>query len=93
MAAARKRHDGFTDCFVGLPMVDCRLWQHLFRDAGCHIYDEDSDAVVAGSGLVMIHTKDGGKRTIRLRNGKVVTLFLNPLQTLLLDAETGEVVL
>lgn len=93
VAAARKNHDGFTDCFVALPMTDCRLWQHLFRDAGCHIYDEDSDAVVAGSGLVMIHTKDGGLRNIRLRNGRTVSLSLKPMQTLLLDAETGEVVL
>ncbi|MBR5664664.1 MAG: hypothetical protein IKX13_02810, partial [Bacteroidales bacterium] len=61
--------------------------------AGCHIYDDAGDAVIAGSGLLMIHTAAGGERTIRLRNGRKVKVMLQPKQTLLLDAESGEKVL
>ena len=93
IAGASLRHDTHTDYFFALPLMDKALWRQLFRETGCHIYDDAGDAVIAGSGLIMVHTADGGERTIRLRNGREVRVELQPKQTLLLDAESGEVVL
>ena len=93
IAGASLRHDTHTDYFFALPLMDKALWRQLFRKTGCHIYDDAGDAVIAGSGLIMVHTADGGERTIRLRNGREVRVELQPKQTLLLDAESGEVVL
>lgn len=91
VAAARVVRNQSTDYFFALPLMTSGLWQQLFRLAGCHIYDTEGDAVLAGSGLLMVHTAEGGERTLRLRNGKEVQLRMQPKQTLLLDAETGEV--
>ena len=91
VAAARIVRDSVTDYFFALPLMTAGLWRQLFRQAGCHIYDTEGDAVIAGSGLLMIHTAEGGERTLHLRNGKEVRLRLQPKQTLLLDAETGVV--
>ena len=93
VAAAVVRHRTHNDYFFALPLMTNGLWMQLLRDAGCHIYDDAGDAVIAGSGLLMIHTASGGERTIRLRNGREVKVMLQPKQTLLLDAESGEKVL
>ena len=93
VAAAVVRHRTHNDYFFALPLMTNGLWMQLLRDAGCHIYDDAGDAVIAGSGLLMIHTAAGGERTIRLRNGREVKVMLQPKQTLLLDAESGETVL
>jgi hypothetical protein len=93
VAAAVVRHRTHNDYFFALPLMTNGLWMQLLRDAGCHIYDDAGDAVIAGSGLLMIHTASGGERTIRLRNGREVKVMLQPKQTLLLDSESGEKVL
>jgi hypothetical protein len=48
------------------------------------------DFIYAHSNLIMIHSKDGGLRTINLRNGTAVNLNIPPLSTLLLDADSGK---
>ncbi len=93
VAAACRVQEQSTDYFFSLPLMTSGLWQQLFRRAGCHIYDESGDAVIAGSGLLMIHTAEGGVRSIRLRNGRQVEVQLRPMQTLLLDADSGELIL
>jgi len=80
-----------TDYFFTLPLLSGGLWRNLFEKAGCHIYDRDGDAVFAGSGMIMIHTKDGGPRIITLRSGRTVSFEMSPMETLLIDAESGEV--
>jgi len=93
VAAAVARHRRHNDYFFALPLMTNGLWMQLLRESGCHIYDESGDAVIAGSGLLMVHTAEGGERIIRLRNGLEVKVMLQPKQTLLLDAESGETVL
>ena len=93
VAAACRKQAAATDYFFSLPLMTDGLWMQLFRRIGCHIYDDAGDAVIAGSGLLMIHTAQGGTREITLRNGKKINLELQPKQTILLDAETGETVL
>ena len=91
VAAASKLSPDCRDIFFSLPPLSSKVWTELFSMAGCHIYSRDSDALIAGSGQIMIHTKDGGARTVTLTNGKKVDLNLSPMQTVLLDAESGEI--
>ena len=93
VAAAYKKNGNATDWFIGLPPMTNRLLKKIFVACGCHIYNEADDSTLCGAGLIVVHTKDGGQRTITLKNGKQVKLNLEPSHTVVLDAETGEVVM
>ena len=94
VSAARKRDtDGNSEWFFAAAPSRPDILREVFRSAGAHIYNENCEPVVAGSGLVMLHTKDGGERKLLLRNGKQAVADLPPFTTWLVDAETGETVL
>ncbi|QHT67306.1 hypothetical protein GXP67_12005 [Rhodocytophaga rosea] len=90
---ARKQLKAYTSVFCALPLNGTEGFREIFRKAGCHIYNEQNDFTYAHSGLILLHTKEGGERTIKLKNGKLVTLHLEKGVTILLDGLTGEVVL
>ncbi|GAB3953598.1 hypothetical protein GCM10028805_37620 [Spirosoma harenae] len=90
---ARKKTKDFTSIFCGVPLNGTDGFREIFRKAGCHIYNERNDFTYANSGLLLLHTKDGGMRTLRLKSGKSVTIPLERGSTLLLDAQTGDIVL
>lgn len=93
LVIARKEMKEFTSVFCALPLNGSDGFREILREAGCHVYNEQNDFTYAHSGLIMLHTKEGGTRTIKLKNGKTVSLPLESGTTLLLDARTGEVVL
>jgi hypothetical protein len=76
--------------FPDPPLTAGRL-REIATAAGAHLYTEaEGDIVHAGGGLVLIHTREGGKRTLRFRGGKQVELTLPPKSSWIFDAETGE---
>lgn len=91
--AARKNFKDFTSVYSTLPIHEPGFFRELFRKAGCHIYNNADDFTYVNSGLLMIHTKEGGERAINLKNGKIIKLSMPPYSTWLLDAETGEIYL
>ena len=93
VVAARKTFSGHNVVFAALPVNETNVFRELFRQAGCHVYNEANDFTYVNTGLMMIHTKDGGKRDIKLKNGKTFGLDLPPKSTTVLDAVTGEIVL
>jgi hypothetical protein len=90
---ARKQGEEYTSVFCALPLNGTDGFREVFRQAGCHIYNEQNDFTYANSGLLLLHTKEGGLRTIRLKNGKSVSFSLKQGTNLLLNVTTGEVVL
>jgi len=68
-------------------------WQPILKQTKAHLYTDHDDVVHAGGGLLLIHTKQGGARNIRLRNGKVIQTTLPANHSLLLDASTGQTLL
>jgi len=92
LAAVKSTGHG-SDCFYAVAPKSSFVWTDILCKAGCHIYSDSGDALIAGSGLLLIHTKDGGDRKVTLLDGTSVNLKLNPLQTVLLDARSGEVLL
>ncbi|HVY73465.1 MAG TPA: hypothetical protein VG890_01465, partial [Puia sp.] len=69
------------------------VFRKIFQESGAHIYGDQDDVFYESSGLLMVHTKSGGEKTIYLRNGKSIRLQLAPETTRYLDAETGELLL
>ena len=90
VVVAKKRLPGSTSWVATLSLHDPDLMRAIFREAGAHIYDDRNDAVLATSRLLMVHTVDGGRRSLRLRNGKAIEVTLPPRSTQLFDAETGK---
>jgi len=90
---ARKTFNNFRSVFSSLPLHNTDLFRKLFKEAGCHIYNQENDFTYANSGLIMIHTKDGGRRTIHLKNGKNISVEIPAYSTWLINAETGNILL
>ena len=91
VAIARKEMPRHTAWYVALPSWSSALFSRLIARTPAHRYSEQGDVVYADAGLVTLHTKQGGRRTVVLRGGKRVDLELpaGPA-TVLLDATTGE---
>lgn len=74
---------------TGLPAVTTAQWREIFAHAGAHLYTDAGDIVHAGGGLVLIHSKAGGSRQIRLRSGRAVEAVFPPNSSLIFDADSG----
>lgn len=90
---AKKTLKESTSWFISLPPDNPKLWHHIFKAAGAHVYHESEDIFYSGNGTLTIHTKDGGSKSIRLKNGKSVLLELLPFSTTILNPSTGEILL
>jgi hypothetical protein len=90
-AIAKKSYADHKIVYAALPLRNPDLMRQLFREAGAHIYSDDNDVLIAGGGAISIATGEGmgGKRTVRLRNGKAVELDLKPASTVMIDDQTG----
>ncbi|MEO5583080.1 MAG: hypothetical protein ABIR66_10325 [Saprospiraceae bacterium] len=90
---ARKKMMDYTSVYCSTPLNGTNGFREIFREAGCHIYNEQNDFTYSNSGLLMLHTKDGGKRKIRLKNNKVIEIDLIKGSTLVMDNTSGEIIL
>jgi predicted secreted protein len=88
---ARKNNPNFTSWYSTLPLHGPELMQKVLQEAGAHVYSsETTDVLFSGSGLLWIHTAEGGRRTIRLKNGEKMEITLPPKSTTLYNNQTGE---
>lgn len=93
-AVARKTFDDHTAWYVGVPSRETQPVQHILQSSGAHVYSDAGDIVYGGGGLLVVHTEEGGPRSLTLKNGKQVTLDVpEGVFTVLLDGKTGEVLL
>jgi hypothetical protein len=90
-AIVKKSYPDHTVVYSALPLRNPDLMRRLFREAGAHIYNDANDVVIAGGGAVSVATKPGagGQRTIRLRNGKLIEINLQPASVTIMDDQTG----
>jgi hypothetical protein len=90
---ARKKRKGHTSWYATLPLHEGPLFRAIMKEAGVHIYNENtSDVTFSGSGLLWIHSVEGGPRTIILKNGKKLELNLPAKSTTLYHNTTGEMI-
>lgn len=90
---ARKKMPAHTSVFCALPLNGTDGFRAILRQAGCHVYNDQNDFTYAGNGLLLLHSKDGGSRSIHLRSGKTIPLTLPTASTYLLDSQTGAVLM
>jgi hypothetical protein len=90
VAIASRRFADHTAWYAALPAWSSEIFRRLFAQTAAHRYSEEGDVVYAGGGLVTLHTKVGGRRTVALRDGRRVALDLpDGPSTVVLDAGTG----
>jgi hypothetical protein len=79
--------------FQDKPPVLPADWRRIGRAAGAHIYIDTDEVIHTGGGLLLLHSKVGGERTVRLRSGREVKLSVPGPGSVLLDSGSGEVLL
>lgn len=84
-----KKFIDHTVWFSPIPFTTPEIFTHVFRQSGAHIYCDSADAVAAGSGILSIHSKSGGKRLITLTNGIEIEIETNAGETVLFDYNNG----
>ena len=89
VAAARKTVADHTTVVFQLPPIDTVVLRELFRNAGAHIYSENGEALLVGSGMIAVTLPKGGEVTLRLRNGTVIKDKFETSVTAVYDSETG----
>jgi hypothetical protein len=93
-AIARKKMDGYNSWYIGIPSYSSQLMIDIIKTTAAHRYDENGDIFYSGNGLLGLHSKTGGMRSVKLKNGKIINLDLGERgSTTLLNDETGEVIL
>lgn len=90
-AFVRKEVGGSVRWYCALPIVSPALMRRVFAEAGAHIYGGAGDVFYAGNGLICVHSKEGGRRAVRLRGGRSIVIDLPAGGTAVLDATSGQV--
>ena len=75
---------------IAKPPLTTEEWRKIFAEAGAHLYLDQGEIIHAGGGLILIHTKAGGRRRLTIRTGKTIELDLPAKSSWLFDAATGE---
>jgi hypothetical protein len=90
-AVARKTLDDHTAWYVSLPSRTAEPLKSILWRTDAHVYTRQGDIVYGGSGLLVVHTVEGGTRSVTLHDGTSVSLDLpDGPATAFLDPETGE---
>jgi hypothetical protein len=93
-AFAAKKFPGHTAWFSAVPLLDWRSLRFIFERAGVHFFANEKTVVYAGNGTLTFHFKNGGMKTVTLRNGRKVTLQMpEGSATVVLDGESGSVLM
>ena len=72
----RKSQLGWTSYYSSAPIISAAVVRQIVRNAGCHIYDDGGDIVVASTAFLSIYSPRGGDRTVRLPKPSTVTDLL-----------------
>ena len=85
----RKKFLAHTVVYAAVPLHRSGVFRALLQAAGCNVLNDTMDATYSSSDFIVLHTGKGGKRTLQLRNGRVLEIKLPKIATKLLDAKTG----
>ena len=71
-ALALKEFPEHRAMYSSVPLLPAGLLRGIARYAGCHVYAEENDVVMAGRGLLTYHTVAPGPRTVKLPEAATV---------------------
>lgn len=89
-ALGKKTINGCDVYFSTIPFTTPDAFRYIFEKSGVHIYDNSNDAVLEGSGLLLVHAEHSGDRQINFKDSSV-TVFFNEGETMLFDTESKEI--
>ncbi len=92
-AIARKQLPECTSYYIGLPAYEPELMKGILQLSKAHKFTNEGDIVYSGNGLLSFHSKNGGLKKVILSDGKTVELNLEKNSTVILDNQTGEILL
>ncbi len=92
-AIVKKNLPTCTSWYIALPAYELGLMKGLLQLTKAHRYTTDDDIVYSGDGLLSYHTKNGGMKKLTLQNGKVIDIELDNNSTIIIDNQTGEILL
>ena len=90
-AVVRKSVENGTAWYFSLPYLSASFVRNRMLEAGGHLYSDKELFVNAGRGLLSLHAPAADNYLITLRNGKKVQLDMKLGDTVVLDAESGEI--
>ncbi len=94
VAAARKVFPDHTAWYVGFSSWDDKVGTAIIAQTPAHRYNTTGDIFYAGAGMLVIVTKEGGKRPVLLRDGTKTEVDFPPgFGTAVLDSATGKTLL
>lgn len=76
--------------FATGPPLPWQDWRRIFAAAGAHLYVDGGEIIHAGGGLLLVHSKDGGRRNLAFRDGRTSEVTLPPKSSWLYDLASGE---
>ncbi len=91
--AVRRTETAATWWALALPPARPAAWRAIGRQAGCLIINEQDETTLLGNGLLVVHSLEGGKRSLRLPGGRAIDVVLAPRSTTVFDAVSGEGIL
>lgn len=79
-----------NDAWIALPLISQEVMRPLFRRAGAHIYTDSPDQIIEGGGITALFTAEGGRRVLRLKNGKDIDFSVTPYTVAVFDSSCGK---
>jgi hypothetical protein len=92
-AIVKKKLPFCTSYYIALPAYESGLMKGILQLSQAHKYTNEGDIVYSGNGLLSFHSKNGGLKRVSLRNGKIVDLNMDNNSTVILDNQTGEILM
>jgi len=66
VALALKAMDGWTSVYSAVPGLPPGVLHNLAEGAGVHLFTEAGDALYAGRGIIAVHAREAGEKTVYL---------------------------
>ena len=90
-AGAYKEHENGVSWYLGWLPESPYIWIEIFRKANVHFYVNPGNVATVGSGIVAIEVMNEQGNTIRMKDGRVITVPAEKNTLVAVDASTGEI--
>ncbi len=93
VSALRRDGANATWWVAALPPTAPALVRRLSLAAGCHAVNSQAETTLVGDGLIIVHTVDGGDRTLQWPGCPAISTTLPARSTTVFDGRTGQCLL
>ncbi|MFN0216836.1 MAG: hypothetical protein ACKVT2_21480 [Saprospiraceae bacterium] len=83
---ARKNFPTHTTVYATVPLHRSSVFRALLQKAACAVWNNTTDATYIAADYILLHTREGGRRILKFKNGQTFELELPRNATRLLDS-------